>query len=72
MLFWAAEEINYRSDISETFHLKIAALRCHESQVQGFPDPANLEDWVKQRCKDMAEEEPFELAEGFHRVEINW
>jgi len=72
MFFWAAEEVNYRSDITNTFDLKIAALRCHESQVQGFPNPAGLEDWLRQRCKDMAEGEAFELAEGFHRVEISW
>ncbi len=72
MLFWAAEDINYRSDITDTFHLKIAALRCHESQVEGFPNRASLEDWLRQRCKEMAEGEDFELAEGFHRVEISW
>jgi LmbE family N-acetylglucosaminyl deacetylase len=71
ILFWAAEDINYRSDITDTFNLKIAALRCHESQVQGFPNP-NLEEWLRERCKAMAEGESFELAEAFHRVEISW
>jgi len=71
ILFWAAEDINYRSDITGTFDLKIAALRCHESQVVGFPNP-NPEEWLKQRCREMAEGEDFELAEGFHRVEIAW
>jgi LmbE family N-acetylglucosaminyl deacetylase len=33
MLFWASEDINYLSDITDTFDLKLAALRCHESQV---------------------------------------
>jgi len=70
--FWAAEEINHRSDITDTFAIKLKALRCHESQVAGFPNPANLEEWLKKRCKDMAGEEDFELAEGFHRVEIGW
>jgi LmbE family N-acetylglucosaminyl deacetylase len=70
--FWAAEDINYRSDITDTFDLKLRALRCHESQVSGFPNPANLEEWLKKRFKDMAEGEDFELAEGFHRVEIGW
>ena len=71
MLFWAAEDINYRSDITDTFDLKVAALRCHESQVTGFPNP-NWEDWLRERCRQMAEGEDFELAEGFHRVEIGW
>lgn len=71
VLFWAAEDINYRVDITETFTLKLAALRCHESQVRelGIPD---LESWLRQRCMAMAEGEAFELAEGFHRVEISW
>jgi LmbE family N-acetylglucosaminyl deacetylase len=72
MWFWAAEDINHRSDITDTFDVKLKALRCHESQVAGFPSPANLEEWLKKRCKDMAEGEDFELAEGFHRVEIGW
>jgi len=32
-----------------------------------FSNPS-LEDRIRQRCKDMAEGEAFELAEGFHRV----
>jgi LmbE family N-acetylglucosaminyl deacetylase len=72
MWFWAAEEINHRSDITDTFDVKLKALGCHESQVAGFPNPANIEEWLKMRCKDMAEGEDFELAEGFHRVEIGW
>ena len=72
ILFWAADDINYRSDITETFDLKIAALHCHESQVKGFPNPSSVEDWLRSRCKEMAEGEDFELAEGFHRVEIGW
>ena len=70
--FWAADDINHRSDITDTFDVKLTALRCHQSQVAGFPNPANLEEWLKKRCKDIAEGEDFELAEGFHRVEIGW
>jgi LmbE family N-acetylglucosaminyl deacetylase len=69
MLFWASEEVNYRSDITDTFDLKIAALRCHKSQIQEL-DGLRMEDWLRQRCKVMAEGEDFELAEAFHRVEI--
>lgn len=71
VLFWAAEDINYRVDITETFALKLAALRCHESQVRELAIP-DLESWLRQRCMAMAEGEPFELAEAFHRVEISW
>jgi LmbE family N-acetylglucosaminyl deacetylase len=69
MLFWAAEDINYRSDISDTFERKIAALRCHKSQMKDLTasDPFK---WLKDRCRKMAQGESFELAEGFHRVEL--
>ena len=33
VLLWASEEPNYRSDITDTFDVKIAALRCHKSQL---------------------------------------
>ena len=71
MLFWAPEDINYLTDITDTFDLKVMALRCHESQMQelDIPDP---EDMLKKRCKDLAQGEDFELAEAFHRVEITW
>jgi LmbE family N-acetylglucosaminyl deacetylase len=69
ILFWGADDINFRSDITGTFERKIEALRCHASQIQEFKasDPAK---WLKDLCRDMAQDEPFELAEGFHRVEL--
>ena len=70
VLFWAAEEINYRSDITGTFDLKVQALLCHKSQMQEL-DIADPEGWLRQRCKDIAKEEDFELGEAFHRVEIS-
>jgi LmbE family N-acetylglucosaminyl deacetylase len=68
LYFWGTEDINFRSDITATFDLKIAALRCHASQVREFQrgDPA---EWLRQRCREMAAGESFGLAEGFHRVE---
>ena len=71
MLFWASEDINFRSDISDTFDLKLEALRCHNSQMQALKDP-NPEGWLRQRCKDIAKHDDFELGEAFHRVEISW
>lgn len=69
VLFWAAEELNYRLDITDTFELKLKALLCHESQVREFRFP-DLREWLRQRHRAMAEGEDFELAEAFHRVEI--
>jgi LmbE family N-acetylglucosaminyl deacetylase len=71
MLFWATEDINYVSDITDTFDLKLAALRCHKSQVKSMK-VSDLEDWLRKRCTDLAEGEDFNLAEAFHREEIVW
>jgi LmbE family N-acetylglucosaminyl deacetylase len=71
MLFWASEDINYLSDITATFDLKLEALRCHESQVNSMK-VSDLENWLRQRCSDLAEGEDFDLAEAFHREEIVW
>ena len=69
ILLWASEDVNYRSDITQTFHLKLEALRCHQSQV-GHTPPQKLEEKLRERHKEMAREEGFQLAEAFHRVEI--
>jgi LmbE family N-acetylglucosaminyl deacetylase len=71
LLFWASEDINYRSDITDTFALKLTALRCHDSQMQTLREP-NPESWLRQRCQDIAKNDDFELGEAFHRVEILW
>ncbi len=70
MLFWDAEEINYRSDITATFHLKLKALHCHESQIAelNLADPAR---WLKERSRTAAAGENFELAEAFFRLTID-
>lgn len=68
IVLWASEDVNYRVDITDTFNLKLAALRCHKSQVGHIP-PHKLEEWLRQRHKTMAEGEAFELAEAFHRAE---
>jgi len=70
-LLWGTEDSNYRSDITDTFDIKVAALRCHKSQVGGHPF-SDMEKWLREWAKTMAEGEDFELAEAFHRVEIWW
>ena len=73
VLLWASEELNYRSDITDTFDLKVAALRCHKSQMSQIPFPeAELQKWLRERHSQAAEGEDFELAEAFHRVEVLW
>jgi len=68
MFFFGSEDVNYRSDITKTLDLKVAALRCHESQVKDLgPD---LEAWVRKWSCSMADGAECELAEPFHRIEI--
>jgi len=69
VLLWGADEPNYRSNITDTFDIKIAALRCHKSQIGDRANP-ELEERLRQRHKMMAEGEDFELAEAFYRIEI--
>jgi LmbE family N-acetylglucosaminyl deacetylase len=71
VLLWASEDPNYRLDITDTFDIKVAALRCHKSQIGRIPSP-ELEKWLRQRHEEMADGEDFELAEAFHREEIRW
>ena len=69
VLLWGSEEPNYRSDITDTFDTKVAALRCHKSQI-GYNPSAELKERLRQRHKMMAEREDYELAEAFYRLEI--
>jgi LmbE family N-acetylglucosaminyl deacetylase len=71
VLLWASEDPNYCSDVTDTFDIKLAALRCHKSQIGQVPQPA-LEQWLRERQKTMAEGEDFELAEAFRREQILW
>jgi LmbE family N-acetylglucosaminyl deacetylase len=71
VLLWGTEDVNYRSDITETFDVKLSALRCHKSQVGHIP-LQGLEDRLRERHRSLAQGEEYELAEGFHRVEILW
>jgi LmbE family N-acetylglucosaminyl deacetylase len=70
MWFWASEEPNLRQDITDTFETKLAALRCHKSQVADVSPEmeARLREWARMN----AEGETFELAEAFHRVEMRY
>ena len=71
VLLWGSEEPDHYSNITDTFDIKIAALRCHKSQL-GDSTPPELEQRLRERHRKMAEGEDYELAEAFHRVEIHW
>ncbi len=69
VLLWGAEDANYRSNITDTFDVKIAALRCHKSQISDNPS-TGLKERMRERYKTLAEGEDYELAEAFHRIEL--
>jgi LmbE family N-acetylglucosaminyl deacetylase len=70
VLMWASEQPNYYVDITNTFDTKIAALRCHDSQVGNLPP--EWEQRIRTRYEEMAKDQGFAVAEAFHRVEISW
>lgn len=67
VLVGGSREPNYHSNITDTFDVKVAALRCHKSQVK---DRADLEERMKQQAEILAEGEDYDLAEAFHRIVI--
>jgi LmbE family N-acetylglucosaminyl deacetylase len=71
ILLWASENINHRLDITDTFPLKLNALREHKSQVGHIPRQ-KLEGYLRERAIQLSEGESFQLAEGFHREEVTW
>ena len=69
VLLWGAPEPNYHTDITAAFATKVAALRCHKSQVGGNSFP-RLEERLRERHKALAQDEDYELAEAFYRIEL--
>ena len=69
VLLWGSEEPNHHSDITDTFDVKMAALRCHKSQIGNSISP-ELEERMRERHKMMAEGEDYELAEAFRQLVI--
>jgi LmbE family N-acetylglucosaminyl deacetylase len=70
VLMWGSDQPDYFSDITETFDIKMAALRCHKSQVGNHPP--EWEKSIRTRYANAGKEKGYALAEAFHRVEILW
>jgi LmbE family N-acetylglucosaminyl deacetylase len=66
ILLWGSSEPNYWIDITATFALKEAALRCHASQVGG-EEWARAAKWLRERAEEAAHGQDFQLGEAFHR-----
>ena len=69
ILFCGTGDPNYYINVTETIDIKVAALRCHKSQVGDRPE---LEERMRQRARMTAEGQDYELAEAFHKEEIRW
>jgi LmbE family N-acetylglucosaminyl deacetylase len=65
---WGTDEPNYWSNVTDTWKTKIAALRCHKSQVEKNLD--QVREWVTERAVAMAAGKDYKYAEAFHRIEI--
>ncbi len=62
-----APVLNFAVDISATIEQKLAALRCHVSQLG--VDQTEIAQWVRQWAAERGQEFGLPLAEAFHRVE---
>lgn len=67
--FCGTSEPNHRVDITDTIEAKIAALRCHRSQVGDGPQ---LAEWTRQWARRSAEGQDYEMAESFHVETLPW
>jgi LmbE family N-acetylglucosaminyl deacetylase len=65
--FYGSEKPDHYVDISETFHLKIAALKEHDSQVGRS---TNLEDRIRERVTEVGKEANLPMAEAFKIVKM--
>lgn len=68
VFLWGNDEPNYCSDITSTFDLKVAALKCHQSQVAHIW--SRIEGMIRQRCEKAASGKGFTLGESLRHIEI--
>ena len=69
VLICGTQDPNYYLDITDTIDTKLAALRCHKSQVGDRPQFGEM---LRERARMSAEGQDYELGEAFHREEIHW
>ncbi len=65
---WGSEEPDTFIDITESFPIKMAAVRCHVSQFGNFGE--DIERWLRERAEKIGREHNMGLAEAFHYIEI--
>ncbi len=69
VLLFHSDEPTVQFDVSDTFDLKLAALRCHKSQFDE-EEMAGMEKMLRSWAKEMAKGTDCKLAEAFHRIEM--
>jgi LmbE family N-acetylglucosaminyl deacetylase len=70
LLFWGTDEPNFFSDITLTYRTKLAALRCHKSQLSQFAK--GWEAWLKGMHTQYSKQHRYELAEAFYRAAVQF
>ncbi|MEJ2738523.1 MAG: PIG-L family deacetylase [Dehalococcoidia bacterium] len=70
VLLWASDNPNYFSDISDTFDKKMAALRCHHSQIDNLPP--EFEERMKKHYREFATGTGYLYVEALYRVDTMW
>lgn len=71
ILLYGAEDPNYQLEITDTFQLKLDALRSHESQV-GKYSRVELEKYLMNKALYSREKETDKLMEFFYRIEVTY
>ncbi len=69
MLFWGAEDSDTFIDISNSMDVKIEALKKHKSQISGLSGDEST-NWLRNWCKEVGEQEGYQYAESFRKVEF--
>ena len=70
VLTWGSEQPDYFLNITDTYEIKMAALYCHQSQLESMPP--EWEQRIKARYQTAPKELGYLWSEAFHRVEILW
>ncbi len=65
--YFGPEHPDHYVDITDTFDAKIHALKAHKSQVG---EAESLADRLRERAAEVAESQPFELAEAYKVVKM--
>jgi LmbE family N-acetylglucosaminyl deacetylase len=70
VLLWTPEQPNYRSDVTDTIDIKLAAMACHKSMRIDIPPGPDHDEKHKERHAIVAEGTDYKYAEAFVRVKI--